>query len=107
MDPTMKWTRIVREAEAKLAGLAGWGKARASDFAGRPDYGRAGSSEDQHDSELPVWNRNCSPAWLIRTTRSRRHRTANLWLAKNTIFTEAGAQLLADRSRWIKLVRRL
>ena len=34
-------------------------------------------------------------------------RTANLWLAKNTIFTEAGSQLLTDRSRWVKLIRRL
>jgi hypothetical protein len=34
-------------------------------------------------------------------------RTANVWLAKNTVFVEPGASLLVEQSRWVRLVRRL
>ena len=34
-------------------------------------------------------------------------RTANFWLARNAIFAEAGANLLSEQSRWVRLVRRL
>jgi type VI secretion system protein ImpL len=34
-------------------------------------------------------------------------RTANVWLAKNTVFVEPGASLLGEQSRWVRLVSRL
>lgn len=34
-------------------------------------------------------------------------RTANLWLAQNMVVAEAGAKVLADAPRWVRLIRRL
>lgn len=34
-------------------------------------------------------------------------RTANFWLAKNTVFVEAGAPVLGETSKWVRLVNRL
>ena len=107
MDPNDEVDALIREAETKLAASRMGKGASIGTLPVVLDYGRARNSEDEHDSELQVWNRNCSPVSRIRTITVAPTRTANLWLAKNTIFTEAGAQLLGDRSRWIKLIRRL
>ena len=34
-------------------------------------------------------------------------RTANLWLAGNTVFAEAGPKILAEPAKWVRMIRRL
>ena len=106
LDPNDEIDALVREAEAKLAALADGQGRDDRDASGRARHGRAGDGQDQH-----VLNSGLEPELLAGVAHQDNQvaptRTANFWLAKNTIFAEAGAKLLGEQSRWVRLVRRL
>ena len=107
LDPNDEIDAIVREAEAKLAGSSQVGK--GAGVATLPVVlvlGEPGTAKTS-----TILNSGLEPELLAGVAHQDNQvaptRTANFWLAKNTIFAEAGAPLLAEQSRWVRLVRRL
>ena len=107
LDPNDEIDAIVREAEAKLAGSSQVGKgAGIGTLPVVLVLGEQGTAKTS-----TILNSGLEPELLAGVAHQDNQvaptRTANFWLAKNTIFAEAGAQLLAEQSRWVRLVRRL
>ncbi|HYP05460.1 MAG TPA: ImcF-related family protein [Bryobacteraceae bacterium] len=107
LDPTNEVDAIVREAEAKLAASTQVGKgASISTLPVVLVLGEPGTAKTS-----TILNSGLEPELLAGVAHQDNQvaatRTANFWLAKNTVFAEAGAPLLAEQSRWVRLVRRL
>jgi type VI secretion system protein ImpL len=106
MDPNDEVDALIREAEAKLAASRMSKGASIGTLPVILILGEQGTAKTS-----TILNAGLEPELLAGVAHQDNTvaptRTANLWLAKNTIFTEAGSQLLSDRSRWVKLIRRL
>ena len=106
MDPNDEVDALVREAEAKLAASQMGKGANIGTLPVVLMMGEQGTAKTS-----TILNSGLEPELLAGVAHQDNQvaptRTANFWLAKNTIFAEAGAQLLGEQSRWVRFVRRL
>ena len=106
MDPNDEIDALIREAETKLAASHMGKGANIGTLPVVLVMGEQGTAKTS-----TILNSGLEPELLAGVAHQDNTvaptRTANFWLAKNTIFAEAGAQLIGDRSRWVSLIRRL
>jgi type VI secretion system protein ImpL len=106
LDPNNEIDALVREAEAKLAASQIGKGATIGALPVVLVMGEQGTAKTS-----TILNSGLEPELLAGVAHQDNQvaatRTANFWLAKNTIFAEAGASLLGEQSRWVRFVRRL
>ncbi len=106
LDPNDEIDGLIREAETKLAASSLGKGAGIGTLPVVLVMGEQGTAKTS-----TILNSGLEPELLAGVVHQDNAvastRTANIWLAKNTIFAEAGAQLLGEQSRWVRLVKRL
>ena len=106
LDPNDEIDGLIREAESKLASSQMGKGATIGTLPVVLVMGEQGAAKTS-----TVLNSGLEPELLAGVVHHDNQvtptRTANVWLAKGTVFAEAGAKLLGEQSRWIRLVKRL